>query len=121
VILDWYYFGCHKQPGHDLFLPGMAHPSNYNLRQKLCQFDGVLCPRWTREQGAAVISRLPGIGASALSFWDYTVDRRPGSNSNFFAPSPDIAEDEFLFKAKQLFPEVWERVPAIWIVQPPRN
>jgi hypothetical protein len=109
----WFYFGCYRQPGHYVFVPGMggAYGSKY---EKLSNFDGSLPPRDPTGYIASV-SRLGGWGLTALAFWDYTVDKRGGCNSVFFAPSLTITAEELLAGAKQHFPQVWERLPEIKI------
>jgi hypothetical protein len=113
---SWFYFGCHRQPGHYVFTPGMnsAHGSIY---AKLTNFDGTLPPRDSNAGYIATLSRLGGWGLSALAFWDYTVDTRGGCNSVFFAPSLTISAEDMVIGAKAQFPQVWERLPEISLHQ----
>lgn len=109
---DWFYFGCYERPGHYVFRTGMR--SAYGtIGEKLTRFDGCLAPQSTSEGYVATISRLGGWGMTALSFWDYTVDKRGGCNSNFFAPSLTISAEEMLAGAAEHFPHVWKRLPEI--------
>jgi hypothetical protein len=109
---DWLYFGCYRQAGHYLFAKGMRSVSDRTLR-KLEYLDGKLPPQHDTTPYVASISRLGGWGMTALAFWDYTVDKRGGSNSVFFAPSLTISPEDLLAGAKQHFPEVWARLPEV--------
>ena len=106
---QWLYFGCHRDPGHYLFSEGMRSAS-YDL-SRLSGFDGVLPPQGDTTAYIATVTRLEGWGLSALAFWDYSVDKRGGSNSVVFAPSIDIAPADLLAGAMQRFPQVFERLP----------
>jgi hypothetical protein len=110
----WFYFGCYREPGHYVFVPGMssAYGSKY---EKLGNFDGKLPPRDSADGYIASISRLGGWGLTALAFWDYTVDKRGGCNSVFFAPSLTISAEDLIAGAKLRFPQVWARLPEIKI------
>jgi hypothetical protein len=106
----WFYFGCHRGPGHYLFREGMF--SHYDAStKKLERFDGMLAPQQTRDPYIATVSRLGGWGFTALSFWDYSVDNRGGCNSIIFAPSLSIHHDDLLSEAEKRFPEVFNRLP----------
>lgn len=103
----WMYFGCYITPGHHLHSPGMgAVPTRY---QGLSSFDGALPPQDSWEEGVATVTRLEGWSLTALAFWDYSVDKRSGSNSIVFAPGLTIPPDELLCKAAEAFPQVFRR------------
>ena len=104
----WLYFGCHQRPGHYLFSEGMRR--SYDL-VRLANFDGALPSQMSTDPYIATISRLEGWGMTALAFWDYSVDKRGGSNSVVFAPSLDIAPTDLLAQAQARFPAVFERLP----------
>ena len=109
----WLYFGCDQQPGHRVFGEGMnvySHLHNSYLRQLMC-FDRKLPPQDDRTPYIATVSRLEDWGLTALAFWDYSVDKRGGSNSVVFAPSLEIGPEELLVEAQARFPEVFERLP----------
>jgi hypothetical protein len=113
---DWFYFGCFQQSGHYVFGRGMR--SVYGtIYEKLSNCDGLLPPRESADGYVATISRLGAWGLTALAFWDYTVDKRGGSNSVFFAPSLTISADELIAGAKAHFPQVWARLPEIRLHQ----
>lgn len=109
VIDQWYYFGCFGEPGHYLFQRGMRKLYRPEI---LLRFDGSLCVP-AGELYLVAVSRLGGIRASALAFWDQTVDKRPGSNSVFFAPSLTLSPVELREGAAAYFPEVWSRLPEL--------
>jgi hypothetical protein len=117
MISEWLYFGCYRQAGHFLFLPGMRS-APYAIGQIFGHFDGVLCPRPEMAVGPyrAALSRFGGLGYSALSFWDYTVDKRGQSNSNFFVPDLFISAVDLLRDAKTIFPHVWSRLPDVQLL-----
>ena len=62
---------------------------------------------------------------TALSFWDYSVDKRGGSNSIIFAPSLTISPEDILSEAQRRFPQVFARLPAgvtlKYTVNPPKS
>lgn len=105
----WLYFGCNGGAGHYLFEQGMFR-ANESIRQ--CNFDGLLAPQDSKLPYVAAVSRLGGWGMTALSFWDYSVDKRGGSNSIIFAPSLTISPDDLLIEAQRRFPQVFARLPA---------
>lgn len=105
----WLYFGCNDRPGHYLWEERMIMAHANGLPRN---FDGLLAPQNTRKPYIAAVSRLGGWGLSALSFWDYSVDSRSGSNSIIFAPSLTITPDELLSEAKCRFPQVFARIPS---------
>lgn len=109
---QWLYFGCHQQPGHYLFFPGMRQTYDRKF-DKLRYFDGKLPPQDDQTGYIASVSRLGGWGMSALAFWDYTVDKRGGCNSVFFAPSLTISPEDLMAGAKERFPQVWARLPEV--------
>lgn len=113
----WLYFGCRSRNdiGHFLSAPGMRTERSYALTSIFNHFDGVLCPHPERGVGPylAAFSRLGGLGYSALSFWDYSADKRSASNANFFAPNLTISAEDMLEQSKQMFPEVWARLPEV--------
>ena len=113
----WFYFGCYERPGHFLFVPGMR--TEYTHRLSRGGLDGLFCPPEKVGLYIAALSRLGGHGYSVLSFWDRTVDTRPGSNSNFLAPSLTCSPESILAGARMFFPEVYARLPPISFLEPP--
>ena len=109
---NWLYFGCNGGPGHYLWEVGMIQVNGRVYGGLPRDFDGLLAPQNNRKPYIAAVSRLEGWGLSALSFWDYSVDKRQGSNSIIFAPSLTITPDEFLSEAKRRFPQVFSRIPG---------
>ena len=107
---NWLYFGCNQRAGHYLFERGMR-PARTKYSRNLERFDGMLAPQDSTTPYVATVSRLAGWGMTALSFWDYSVDKRGGCNSIVFAPTLDIDPSEMLAKAAEAFPEVFNRLP----------
>ena len=108
---EWFYFGCHEQPGHYVFAEGMRMPSHSSGARNLNRLDGALPTQDDRTPYVATVSRLGGWGLTALAFWDYSVDKRGGGNSVVFAPSMDIEPAELLAEAQRRFPQVFGRLP----------
>jgi hypothetical protein len=104
----WIYFGCGDQSGHYAFEEGTRYRSSDS---SFAAFDGTLPPQPERQLYVASFSRLGGWGFSALSWWDRSVDSRPGSNSTILAPSLTIEPDTMLAEAKRRFPWVFDRLP----------
>lgn len=109
-----YYFGCIGVVGHYMHphirqgeLPGVNH--------KVIQFiDGIYTPGESADQGAAQFSM---VGQLTIIAWhDYTVDKRPGSNSviigyGFTGTRAEIIEGMFKDFMKR-FPQVIKRQTA---------
>lgn len=97
----WYYFGCDKQAGHHAFDEGRRRPP-YERAIIFSHLDGTLPPQPEgRNLYVASFSRLGGWNMTALSWWDRSVDSRPGSNSTILAPGLTIAPVEMLDEAHQ--------------------
>jgi hypothetical protein len=116
---EWIYYGCHRVPGHYLFLQGMRSFNRHGWPRQLSNFDGMLPPQTDTAGYIATVSRLEGWGMSALAFWDYSVDKRGGCNSIVFAPSLTITPEELLTEAQARFPEVFGRLPQPVRLQAP--
>jgi hypothetical protein len=122
-----YYFGCWQRSGHYFFLPGMKSPwrERRETPEEIVPWgfdvDSRLAPLAdgsTKEKGRYRYSagEAPnGVallhhrdGWTALSFWDNSVDSRGNSSSTFiFEDTLDF--DEALVRARELFPQVFER------------
>lgn len=113
MIKHWLYFGCHEEAGH--FLHGIRMRRTYEPRA-LNHFDGLLAPQDASDPYIATFSRIGGWGLSAISFWDYSVDKRGKSNSIFYAPTLALQPQEMLEAAKRGFPSVFARLPqeVVW-------
>lgn len=111
---QWLYFGCHQVAGHYVFTEGMRsyRPRYSSGERELSRFDGVLPPQDSAEPYLATVSRLEGWGLTALAFWDYSADKRGGSNSVVFAPSLTITPEDLLAEAQARFPQVFGRLPV---------
>ena len=96
-----YYFGCDGQAGHYMHLPNMltdwkfldSNPWGWKIDYEILK----------GREGQYVLTHKDGW--TALSFHDYTVDQRPGSNSSF------LAEGEYT--RDQMFGIAWEHFPSI--------
>lgn len=106
---EWLYFGCVGNVGHYL------HDVNLIIQRSPDQFariDGALCPA-NRTPYRAVFSRLYGLNASIISFWDYTVDTRSGSNSNFIlVGNLAISPVHMMAQSVEKFPQIHKRLPT---------
>lgn len=112
-----YYFGCVREAGHYLFDERLQKKYSYDFPyRQLGHFDGALCYKETKHNEAA-LTRIWGLGYSALSFWDYSVDSRGGSNSNFFIPEMNATPEQLLHIAAQRFPTIFARLPSPVSVQ----
>lgn len=110
----WFYFGCGNQAGHYLFNEHGHKAEHYSgpqeqraIRQALSHMDGVLPPlsrdKFQARSYVASFSLLGGLGYCALSWWDGSVDSRPGSNSTVFAPGLDWSPETLLAAARRLY------------------
>ncbi len=108
----WYYFGCHDGKGHYLFDRSLRNVYGYPKHPNLV-FDGTLCLPEHEGLYLASLTRLGGLGYSALAFWDRTVDQRGKSNSAVFAPSLTCSPETIMRGAERFFPTVFARWPAI--------
>ncbi len=105
------YFGCVGGPGHYMHRPNGGHPvHDWHAKTPWGSSpDGILCSKDPREtQGLALLHHKDGW--TALSFWDRSVDRRGGCNSNFFAEGNHSFED-MLKLAREAYPQVMGRLP----------
>lgn len=119
---DDLYFGCWgNQPGHDLRTPdGARHsrlPFGYPPKLDGIAVDmgftpGVLDiskrPRdpGTIPNGAAALHHVSEW--TVLSFWDNSIDTRPGSHSTFISRGT-LTFEGAVVRAKAAFPSVWKR------------
>jgi hypothetical protein len=109
--VDAYFFGCWKDLGHHLWLPGM--------QSMLLSKTGWVNPR--RIDGAYAIRSQHGItryfgqddpvpsGWTVLTMHDFTVDTRPGSHATF-AVRGLLSTEEALAILRERFPEVLQRL-----------
>lgn len=104
------YFGCQNDAGHyvwsaDHHIVSIKNPIAYFLTKN----DAQLAPINTKEQGKAILHHFPEF--TILAYWDYKVDKRPGSNSMFLIPGQKTPE-ETIVEIKKAFPKIWNRSPA---------
>lgn len=102
-----FYFGCIGQAGHYWFPRKPIDLPGVNMKILGC-IDGTFTPEKYTGQGAA---QETVIGPLRIVAWhDYTVDKRPKSNSNLVGYGYDNAED-MLADATNFFPTVMNRQP----------
>jgi len=108
-----------KIPGHYWFGTKNAHSIigsvpglNKNLDGAI---DSTFAPGSTTEQGLYQVSIVPPV--MIISWWDRSVDRRHGSNSNFVGYGYLSAED-MLKDAETKFPWVLNRQPKLVPINP---
>lgn len=107
---QWWYFGCEGQAGHYLFDENMTKiwGRKYNYLRAL---DGLLPPQEDKTPYIATFSRLDGWGVCAIAFWDYSVDKRGGSNSTFFVSDLGIPPSVMFEEVKNRFSQLFKRFP----------
>src|SRR6516165_12509479 len=103
--LRWWYYGCDQRPEQHLWTPERVIVTDPQL-VKLGQLSPLLAPQCASTPYVGVITKLRGWGITALSFWDYSVDRRAGSSSSFFVNDVDIPTKDFLVEVPTKFPWV---------------
>lgn len=113
LTMKVYYFGCIYEPGHYLWENMHTRNSELFRRQPWgIGLDGLAGSSIARErtsnipEGRAWLIHLDGW--TVISFWDRSVDTRPGSNSAFAAEGT-FTFDEMVTAAKAQWPEVWKR------------
>lgn len=107
------FYGCIGGVGH-YWWPYKERRSLYRPSSLPWErVDGALTPTTTTKQGTARLHHKDGW--TALAVHDYSVDRRPGSNSNFFIHA-DLDLDEMLFSIVEFWPEVAGRIGEITVV-----
>lgn len=103
-----YYFGCYRDVGHFLRDSISKRITEEVLKSNPWRYsiDSGLCPKTTTLEGKCTLNKKDGM--TCISFWDYSIDKRPGSNSAFLVEGDyDFLTMIELFKEK--FPEVVSR------------
>lgn len=101
-----FYFGPIRRAGHYFWL----NDSTTQHRLKGIgpwgtKVDGSLAPALTdQKEGEALVHHKEGW--TAISFWDRTVDKRPGCSSTYLIEGTFTFE-EMAVLAKEAFPERW--------------
>lgn len=95
-----FYFGCVNIVGHHLWDHKLNHYSGTECPFKPEELDIPFCPPENTLQGIAKISYAKGW--TILSYWDNSIDSRPGSHSTF------LASGEYHFNP------MWEHMYAVF-------
>lgn len=112
-----FFFGCgNNGPGHYWYESqpsGPRHVADYFVRSELGAsaqlikvIDGTFCPAGDQVQGIYKVSMVHPI--MIISWWDRTIDSRPGSNSNLVGVGY-FGSHEMLEDAKIKFPSFMDR------------
>lgn len=105
-----FYFGCIDRSGHALFGPGET-PVRYGQLDRdfgsVGRLDGTFCPTEIGGGKFTISTRPPW---TIISWWDNSVDTRPGSHSTFIFQGYDSL-GEFWWDAREKFPSVFARQP----------
>lgn len=112
ATVEAYYFGCQRESGHYWWPSEYAHGRVTDRDARLIvgpnihpKIDSGFCPK-RDVQGHAKLTEVEGW--TILSFWDNSVDRRPGSSSSFVARGI-WTFDAMKAIAEAQFPRVWRR------------
>ncbi len=121
-MLTAIYFGCRNDDaGHYLWAPGMWRLTSSEERSlpiplRSGVLDSGYCPPDADQiQGRALLHRVHGY--TVIAFWDRTADSRSGSNSAFVLFGT-LSFWEAVDKAKESFPEVFERLKGTAVLVP---
>ena len=107
-----YYFGPIGKAGHYLWKTQDGQDSYYSnkdIPKSILgdgKLDGGFCPKIDVVNGEVKITQLDGW--TIFSWWDRSVDSRPGSHSTFVGTGFDNIDD-FLKEANTKFPAVFLR------------
>lgn len=104
-----YYYGPLRQTGHYFFSDdGCSRHAAVDETPWRYEVDGGLAPNGpSGPEGIALLHKKDGW--TAISFWDRTVDTRPGSCSTYLAEG-DFTFEQMVEMAKTRFAERWNRM-----------
>lgn len=109
-----FYFGCGEESGHFLFDADAHRVPRHHIPRDFPfgnydGIDGTFCPPGEQVQGRIAIWRADGW--AVLSWWDRSVDTRPGSHSTFVLRTQGNPTDrELVRSAVAAFPWVFARI-----------
>lgn len=110
---ECWYFGCWGGEGHFLRTVKKRYISNQHIPDlpfHYAKLDGGFLDQSSREQREG-FARFLHVGRfTVISFWDRTVDHRPGSNSAFVIRG-EYSFDDAIEISKRAFPDIWRRFP----------
>lgn len=110
------YFGTDGRPGHFFFggsspyAPGLLNDFPGINKILLLNIDGAFTPGNTARQGIYQVSIVPPV--IIVAWHDYTIDSRPGSNSNLIGMGYENAQ-EMIDDAIKKFPHIMSRQPGL--------
>jgi hypothetical protein len=104
-----YFFGCWDRPGHYLWKPDGSRP-RYEEKETPFGYtlDGGLLQNQKYWQNKLSVVHTIADGWTVISWWDNSVDERPGSNANFVAKG-EYSRLEMVEFARLYFPELMHR------------
>ena len=111
------YFGCIKESGHYLWNEGLVHEYRAEAlgisRSLERSLDGLFCPPEGSHYYEYMCSHVPPW--RIISWWDCSVDTRPGSHSTFLFKDYSLLVDpeKLLEDAARVFPSVFTRQSKI--------
>ncbi len=114
-----YYFGTDGSPGHYLFDQNMNRTRSFDFKEipwGVSIDTGLLDKTKQQVEGQAVLAHKDGW--TALSFWNRTDDRRPGSNSAFIVEGV-ATFDEVMTIARTFFPRTLDRLERRFAISVP--
>ncbi len=108
------YFGAKGEVGHYVWSPNgerLGRIAHKNTRVEWFAYkDGQLAPKKDWTPGKAILHHYPEF--TIVAYWDYAVDKRPGSNSMFLLPGK-LSGNETISEIQKTFPDIWKRSPAV--------
>lgn len=111
-----FYFGCRNDKGHYLFSEDDNYgslKSQYNFGISVSSFDGTFAPidKNSKEWKLTHLHAPNHHFLSILAKHDFTVDKRPGSNSAFIILDEKVYDqDSILNEMKRRFPDCYSRL-----------
>lgn len=113
MITNLYYFGCWNEVGHYFHDPNGRRPrvvGPFDAFDRNRPIDAIYAPFGVNQDESATNLAYTN-GWTVLAMWDRSIDSRPGSNAAFLAEGKHT-ENEMLASAKQLYPQIVNRLKA---------
>ncbi|MDE1834524.1 MAG: hypothetical protein KGH64_04255 [Candidatus Micrarchaeota archaeon] len=112
MMPEAYYYGCKNGTGHYWYAPDRLWMKKSDIIVRVpksigpYKVDGGFCIKGIQYEGIATVTHTDGW--TVLSFWDRSIDRRGGSNSNFVVKGTH-SFDDMVDIAKNQFADIWNR------------